>query len=57
MVRIPFKAVAVRYGRDAKRAEKLAEDLGLDVKFIDKVQHDSILVKKLDETYIKLADL
>lgn len=40
LVKIPFKVVAVRYGRDVKRAEKLAEDLGLDVKFIDKVPHD-----------------
>jgi len=40
LVRIPFKVVAVRYGRDIRRAEKLAEDLRLDVKFIDKVPHD-----------------
>jgi len=42
LVNIPFKAVAVRYGRDVERTEKLAEDLGLDVKFIDKVPHDSM---------------
>lgn len=42
LVRIPFKVVAIRYGRDVKRVEKLAEDLGLDVKFIDKVPHDTM---------------
>jgi len=40
LVRIPFKVVAIRYGRDVKRVEKLAEDLGLDVKFIDRMPHD-----------------
>jgi len=42
LVNIPFKAVAVRYGRDVERTEKLAEDLGLDVKFINKVPHDAM---------------
>ena len=42
LVKIPFKVVAIRYGRDAKRIEKLAGDLGLDVKFIDKVPHDGM---------------
>ena len=42
LVKIPLKVVAVRYGKDAERAEKLAEDLGLDVKFIAKVSHDDM---------------
>jgi len=42
LVKIPFKVMAIRYGRDAKRVEKLAGDLGLDVKFIDRVPHDGM---------------
>jgi glycosyltransferase involved in cell wall biosynthesis len=42
LVKIPFKVVAVRYGRDVKKAEKLAERLGLNVEFIDKVPHDAM---------------
>ncbi|MFX0199734.1 MAG: glycosyltransferase [Candidatus Hodarchaeota archaeon] len=40
LVKIPLKAVDIRYGRDAKRAEKLAKDLGLDVQFMNRVPHD-----------------
>lgn len=42
LVKIPFEVMAVRYGRNVKRAEKLAEDLGLDVKFIDKAPHEGM---------------
>ena len=42
LVKIPLKVVAIRYGRDAERTEKLAEDLGLDVNFIDRVPHDGV---------------
>lgn len=42
LVKIPFKVVAIRYGRDVKRAEKLTEDLGLDMKFVDEVPHDGM---------------
>jgi glycosyltransferase involved in cell wall biosynthesis len=42
LVRIPFKVVAIRYGKDVKRVEKLAGNLGLDVKFIGKVPHDTM---------------
>lgn len=42
LVKTPFEVVAIRYGKDVKRTEKLTEDSGLDVKFIDKVPHDDM---------------
>jgi glycosyltransferase involved in cell wall biosynthesis len=42
LVRIPLEVVTIRYGRDVKRVEKLVKDLRLDVKFIDKVPHNTM---------------